>query len=152
MCCRQAVLLALLLVALYAATEARYLPTRSQDDRLDRLRELLRDVSNTCYRLSVTVTILSLRAQKIHLTAWRSKGHHTVACSGCVQTLARERMSGKYLCRCFAPCTFRRALPLSAWLYCTVQSTAVWLNYAFNSLYLFLVYIYLNYMHILSTA
>ena len=27
-------------------TEARYLPTRSQDDRLDRLRELLRDVSD----------------------------------------------------------------------------------------------------------
>lgn len=44
MCCRQAVLLALVLVAFYAATEARYLPTRSQDDRLDRLRELLRDL------------------------------------------------------------------------------------------------------------
>ncbi|XP_069702941.1 uncharacterized protein Proc [Periplaneta americana] len=44
MCCRQAILLALVLVALYAATEARYLPTRSQDDRLDRLRELLRDL------------------------------------------------------------------------------------------------------------
>ncbi|KDR11073.1 uncharacterized protein LOC110837415 [Zootermopsis nevadensis] len=44
MCCRQAVLLALMLVVMYAATEARYLPTRSQDDRLDRLRELLRDL------------------------------------------------------------------------------------------------------------
>jgi hypothetical protein len=39
------VLLALVLVAVYVTTEARYLPTRSQDDRLDRLRELLRDVS-----------------------------------------------------------------------------------------------------------
>ena len=47
MCCRQILLVALLLVALYAATEARYLPTRSQDDRLDRLRELLRDVSTS---------------------------------------------------------------------------------------------------------
>jgi hypothetical protein len=50
MCCRQAILLALVLVAFYAATEARYLPTRSQDDRLDRLRELLRDVSNASIR------------------------------------------------------------------------------------------------------
>ncbi|KAJ9600943.1 hypothetical protein L9F63_000890, partial [Diploptera punctata] len=43
MCCRQILLVALVLIALYAASEARYLPTRSQDDRLDRLRELLRD-------------------------------------------------------------------------------------------------------------
>jgi hypothetical protein len=49
MCCRQTVLLALVLVTLYVATEARYLPTRSQDDRLDKLRELLRDVSNVSY-------------------------------------------------------------------------------------------------------
>jgi hypothetical protein len=42
--CSQAVLLALVLLAVYVTTEARYLPTRSQDDRLDRLRELLRDL------------------------------------------------------------------------------------------------------------
>ena len=49
-----AVLLALVLVAVYVTTEARYLPTRSQDDRLDRLRELLKDVSNVSYMLPVT--------------------------------------------------------------------------------------------------
>jgi hypothetical protein len=35
----------LALSALTAHVDARYLPTRGQDDRLDRLRELLKDVS-----------------------------------------------------------------------------------------------------------
>jgi hypothetical protein len=41
-------------VAVYVTTEARYLPTRSQDDRLDRLRELLRDVSYFSYVLALS--------------------------------------------------------------------------------------------------
>ena len=52
--CSHAILLAVVLVAVYVTTEARYLPTRSQDDRLDRLRELLRDVSYISYVLPVT--------------------------------------------------------------------------------------------------
>lgn len=38
--------LVLVVAGLFAPAEARYLPTRSQDDRLERLRELLKDVSN----------------------------------------------------------------------------------------------------------
>nr|UES72890.1 proctolin [Carausius morosus] len=41
---RFTVMLMLLVVCVWAVTEARYLPTRGQDDRLDRLRELLRDL------------------------------------------------------------------------------------------------------------
>jgi hypothetical protein len=73
MCCRQAVLLALVLVAFYAATEARYLPTRSQDDRLDRLRELLRDVSITNIRLSGAdfKDIGAMSSPPPHTSSWR---------------------------------------------------------------------------------
>jgi hypothetical protein len=76
--CRQAVLLALVLVALYVAAEARYLPTRSQDDRLDRLRELLRDVSNDCRRLSLRATMLRLDMQKLQLFDGRRRHYGLV--------------------------------------------------------------------------
>ncbi|XP_063220575.1 uncharacterized protein LOC134529963 [Bacillus rossius redtenbacheri] len=41
---RFALLLVLLLASLWTAAEARYLPTRGQDDQLDRIRELMRYV------------------------------------------------------------------------------------------------------------
>nr|CAD7408809.1 unnamed protein product [Timema poppensis] len=42
---QHAILVVLLLVSLHTRCESRYLPTRSHDNQLDRLRELLRDVS-----------------------------------------------------------------------------------------------------------
>jgi hypothetical protein len=65
--CSHAVLLGLVLVAVYVTTEARYLPTRSQDDRLDRLRELLRDVSYFRSLLPITDLIPGLGVQKFQL-------------------------------------------------------------------------------------
>ncbi|KAK7789800.1 hypothetical protein R5R35_012983 [Gryllus longicercus] len=45
-CPRRLALLLVVLLALHAqvGVDARYLPTRAQDDRLDRLRELIRDL------------------------------------------------------------------------------------------------------------
>ena len=65
--CIHAVLLAVVLVAVYVTTEARYLPTRSQDDRLDRLRELLRDVSYVSCVLPVTDLNPGFDVQKFQL-------------------------------------------------------------------------------------
>lgn len=65
--CSHAVLLALVLVAVCVTTEARYLPTRSQDDRLDRLRELLRDVSYVSCVLPVTGLNPGFDVQKFQL-------------------------------------------------------------------------------------
>lgn len=51
---RQMTVLSLCMVLLLAVTvDSRYLPTRGQEDRLDRLRDLLRDVS-PCYSASFT--------------------------------------------------------------------------------------------------
>jgi hypothetical protein len=54
-------------MAVYVTTEARYLPTRSQDDRLDRLRELLRDVSYVSRVLPVTNLNPGFEVQKFQL-------------------------------------------------------------------------------------
>lgn len=54
---RQMTVLSLCMVLLLAVTvDSRYLPTRGQEDRLDRLRDLLRDVSPS-YSASFTLFV-----------------------------------------------------------------------------------------------
>ena len=81
-------------------TEARYLPTRSQDDRLDRLRELLRDVSYVSCVLPVTDLNLGFDVQKFQLNdQWSESTSVFVKFGGSGGNL-RADFKNKYRSRC----------------------------------------------------
>ena len=98
--CSHAVLLALVLVAVYVTTEARYLPTRSQDDRLDRLRELLRDVSYVRCVLPVTGLNPGFDVQKFQLNDQWSESTSVFVKFGGSGGKLRADFKNKYRSRC----------------------------------------------------
>nr|CAD7264841.1 unnamed protein product [Timema shepardi] len=61
---QHAILVVLLLVSLHTRCESRYLPTRSHDNQLDRLRELLRDLLET--ELDSTHNIVSYDRRSLY--------------------------------------------------------------------------------------